>query len=284
MIVIRFMGGLGNQMFQYALYEKIKKMNKKVMGDIYDSYKQDKLRKFDLYIFENINLVEADRDIRNQYSQQAKKLFNRILGKCFPTMKKIYFEKTLNYDEHIWKLKDTYLQGYWQSERYFADIRQELLEKFTFPNINDEVNLDYIKQIKQSVSVSIHVRRGDYLSEVNKKIYGNICTLEYYQKSIDYFENKYDDVKFFVFSNDIQWTKAHLKMRDVVYVEGNSEENGYKDMYLMTQCKHNIIANSSFSWWGAWLNQNEKKEVIAPNKWINTEEMKDIWCKEWKRF
>lgn len=282
MIIVQFMGGLGNQMFQYALCEKLKSNGNVVKADIETGYKKDELRKYDIDIFQEIDIEKVDSNIYENYLKKAYKLKNRIIGKIFPYKKKIYNEKGMFFDSNIFRLRDAYIKGYWQSERYFLDIRNILLQKFKFPECRDEKNSQYLKQIKEGISVSIHVRRGDYLTETNRKIYGNICTIEYYQKAIKYFEEKYPEVCFFVFSNDVKWTKENLQMRHAVYVEGNSEENGYKDMYLMTQCKHNIIANSSFSWWGAWLNQNEEKEVVAPSKWLNTEEVKDIWCEGWK--
>lgn len=117
-----------------------------------------------------------------------------------------------------------------------------------------------------------------------REIRGDICTETYYKKAIKYFEDKYKDVIFFVFSNDIEWVKENFCAKNMVIADVNDEMNGMSDMYLMTQCKHNIIANSSFSWWGAWLNQNEGQEVIAPNKWLNTMEMKDICCERWKKL
>ena len=138
--------------------------------------------------------------------------------------------------------------------------------------------------IHQTHSVSIHVRRGDYLSETNQKIYGRICTLDYYKKAIRYFEEKYEDVTFFVFSNDLEWAKENLEMKKSCFVDCNTEETAIYDMYLMSECRDNIIANSSFSWWGAWMNSHEEKEVIAPSKWLNTVEVRDIWCEGWKKL
>ncbi len=107
---------------------------------------------------------------------------------------------------------------------------------------------------------------GDY---VNHPIHGGICTMDYYQQAIDIMKSKIVNPKFFIFSNDIEWCHSHLKLADAVYITGNKGENSYRDMQLMSMCKHNIIANSSFSWWGAWLNNNPDKIVIAPAKWFN---------------
>ena len=295
MIIVEFKGGLGNQMFQYAFYEKLNQMGKNVKGDIVSfyhsvmndssgAYRNVTMRKFELELFPNICIEQAEAGIREKYERKARNIINRIVGKLIYYRRKVYRERNLNFDSNVYKLKDGYLSGYWQSPKYFADIRQVLLEKFTFPELEGDINKEYLKKIRESNSVSIHVRRGDYLTQENKRLFGDICTLEYYGKAIQYFEHKYQDVVFFVFSNDIEWAKENLKMRRAIIVEGNEKENAYKDMYLMTQCKHNIIANSSFSWWGAWLNQNPNQEVIAPSKWINIEDVKDIWCENWMKM
>lgn len=292
MIIIEFKGGLGNQMFQYAFYEKLKHLGKNVKGDVNSFYqsvindssgahKNATKRKFELELFSNISIEQAEDGIRQRYEKKARNLVYRVVGKLVYYRRKIYTERNLNFDRNMYKLNDGYLSGYWQSPKYFADMREELLKKFSFPEIEDSRNKEYLRKIRESNSVCIHVRRGDYLTQENQPLYGNICTLEYYRKAIQYFEEKYKDVIFFVFSNDIEWTKKNLKMKNAVYVQGNNEENGYKDMYLMTQCNHNIIANSSFSWWGAWLNQNKNQEVVAPLKWLNTQEVRDIWCENW---
>lgn len=281
MIIVRIMGGLGNQMFQYAFYEKLKYLGKNVKVDIRSCYERDTLRKYELDKFPNLDIEVAEEKEIQRYWEQTKKWYNRIIGKVVKKRKKNYLFNELKYKEDIFKIENAYIQGFWQSEKYFLDIQDIIRQRFVFPAIHDEENKKYLEQILGSDSVSIHVRRGDYLSEVNSHIYGNICTFKYYDEAIKYFENKYQDVTFFVFSNDTEWTKKNLIMRKAVIVEGNEEENSIFDMFLMSKCKHNIIANSSFSWWGAWLNQNKDKEVIAPSRWLNTEKVEDIWCEGW---
>ena len=284
MIIIRIMGGLGNQMFQYAMYLKLKSMGKDVKGDTTTFYKLDLHRKYELSKFPNIKIEEATEEEKQHYMEMAKRWYHRAAGKLLLSKKKVRIFERLRYSEDIFGVKDAYVQGLWQSERYFEDISDEVRRNFVFPEIRDEENEKNLQNIISTNSVSVHIRRGDYLDNVNQRIYGNICTSFYYEKALEYFKRKYKNIVFFVFSDDIQWARDHIKAENVVYVNCNKGDNAIFDMLLMSKCRHNIIANSSFSWWGAWLNSNEDKEVIAPAKWLNTEKVEDIWCKGWIRL
>lgn len=284
MIIIRIMGGLGNQMFQYALYEKMKSIRKQIKTDTISFYTWDTQRKYELDKFPNIKIEEASMEEKQYFFNYAKKWHHKVEGKLIKSRKKIRAFEKLRYNEDVYHVNDAYIYGFWQSERYFSDIEGIIRDRFIFPEPQDEKNLKYLRRIEKENSVGIHVRRGDYLSEVNQRIYGNICTVHYYEQAIRYFEDKYNDVTFFVFSNDIEWVEKNLKMKKSVVVDGNSGDKSIFDMLLMSKCKHNIIANSSFSWWGAWLNEHKDKEVIAPSKWVNSEPVEDIWCKGWIRI
>ena len=284
MIIMRIMGGLGNQMFQYALYEKLKCLGKEIKADTTSFYNLDTHRKYELNKFANVDIQEASEEEKQYYFEYAQKWCYRVEGRLFPEKKKVRDFERLKYCENVYKVKDAYIYGFWQSEKYFADIREIIVDKFKFPETNDPENIKFLKLIEDENSVSIHVRRGDYLSEANQIIYGNICTLHYYEQAIQYFEKKFKDVTFFVFSNDVEWARKNLQMKKAVFVEGNDGEKAVFDMMLMSRCRHNIIANSSFSWWGAWLNMCAEKEVVAPSRWINTECAEDIWCEGWKKI
>ena len=284
MIIVRIMGGLGNQMCQFALYEKLKYLNKQVKADINTFYYLDSNRKYELNKFPNLEIQEASKEEIAYYFNYAHKWIHRIEGKLLPDRKKVRAFESLKYNEKVYSITDAYIYGFWQSERYFHDIDEHIRRAFIFPEIQDKINRKYLQMIENENSISIHIRRGDYLSDINQRIYGNICTLEYYRQAIQYFENKYQDAVFFIFSNDTEWARDNLKMRKAVVVEGNKDEKAFYDMMLMSKCQHNIIANSSFSWWGAWLNSHKGKEVVAPSKWVNTERGIDIWCKEWMKI
>ena len=283
MIIIKIMGGLGNQMFQYAMYEKLKYLGKDVKVDRSSFYAQDDLRKYELGVFKNLQPEKAEQDEIEHYLHQES-LWEKALRKALHSERKVYYLDGMFYDEKIYSIQEGYVEGFWQSEKYFSDIEKVIRQRFEFPKIQDAENEKFLSMIHQTHSVSIHVRRGDYLSETNQKIYGRICTLDYYKKAIRYFEEKYEDVTFFVFSNDLEWAKENLEMKKSCFVDCNTEETAIYDMYLMSECRDNIIANSSFSWWGAWMNSHEEKEVIAPSKWLNTVDVRDIWCEGWKKL
>ena len=137
---------------------------------------------------------------------------------------------------------------------------------------------EYERKMQETNSVSIHIRRGDYL-EVSD-VYGGICTPQYYEKAMKQMEKWHPDCHFFVFTNDVKWVKENYSGKNLTVVEGNDEDTGYIDMYLMTKCKHYILANSSFSWWGCYLNPSKDKKVIAPKQWIQGRDCKDIYTEE----
>jgi len=173
-----------------------------------------------------------------------------------------------------------YFEGYWQSHKYYLNIRSEIIKAFEFPNLN-EYNEHLASEISSSNSVGIHVRRGDYL---NHKDFKGICDLVYYQSAINDLMSKSEKYRFYIFSNDIQWCIENLQPflngNPVVYVTENRGSDSYWDMYLMSKCHNLIIANSSFSWWGAFLNEKAKC-IYAPQKWNNNYNINEICCPDW---
>lgn len=274
MIIIEVTGGLGNQMFQYALYAKLKEMGKDVRLDLSGYRKSRSMRKFELDIFKVDYQTATSKEIRKYKKSDLMKRLSPVSLK-----EKIYVENLdEGYQEIVFSFDDMYLSGYWQCEKYFADIRKILLGKFSFPVEEGGVCREVLSQIRKQLSVSIHVRRGDYLTEQNAKVYGNICTLDYYRNAVAYIRKKVKSAVFFIFTNDIDWAKEHVYEEGMVIVDCNVEDHDYMDMFLMSQCKHNIIANSSFSWWGAWLNQNTDQIVISPKKWFQNHEVANQIC------
>jgi hypothetical protein len=183
-----------------------------------------------------------------------------------------FIENIFSYDARIEKTSSKcFLSGYWQSPLYFKSVECLIRQEFTFPTKLSKENSIILKMIKNFNSISLHVRRTDYVNNVNHEIHG-VCSIEYYMKAISIICANVNYPFFFIFSDDIKWVKQNLKINSkCVFVSGNTGSNSYIDMQLMSFCKHNIIANSSFSWWGAWLNSNFNKIVIAPQKWFNDE-------------
>lgn len=267
---IIIMGGLGNQMFQSALYLANKDKYKELYVDL--SW-FDRNNSHNGYELENIfNLKKELKEItaKESYFNYKKNIISKIL---FRIKRKIMVSKVMNdkfiYEEDfLMKTSSSYYIGYWQSEKYFSDSKELIKKVFTFPEILDEKNSNLLNLINDRESVSIHIRRGDYIGHPELD---GLAPLDYYEKSINYIKERVENPIFLIFSNDIEWCRENFKniKNDFVYIDWNTKENSFRDMQLMSLCKHNIIPNSSFSWWGAWLNQNPEKIVIAPEKWFN---------------
>lgn len=283
MQIIWCLGGLGNQMFQYAFYRHLQLENKDVALDLSEFKNYSLHNGFELTKIFSININEPDYSLVDEIKKTATStsIWSKIYRKLkLPT--KYTVQNDFNYNPKYCNFANTqtkYLEGYWQSEKYFSDYADVIRNDFTFPDI-DNYNELYVTKIQQTNAVSVHIRMGDY---VNHPLHGGICTLEYYTQAIEIIKLKIANPMFFVFSNDIEWCKQNLEMSNAVYVTGNVDENSYRDMQLMSMCKHNVIANSSFSWWGAWLNNNPNKVVIAPSKWFNDESINtcDLLPESW---
>lgn len=290
MIIIKIAGGLGNQMFQYALGRALLARGREVFLDCsgFDSQAQsDTKRKYELDKFDvKIKQVSPkDKEKFCNWKQYLYYYFGRIIKK---DISRIVLEKEHCFLPQIAECDSKYLIGYWQTEKYFKSIRRELLSDFSFQNLTfshqNEKLRDDILSTKNAVGV--HVRGGDYNTADNVSIYGNICDSEYYQKAFEYIEKAVGKAKYYIFTNDPEWAKKMIpfKKDNIEIIDWNSEEDGWMDMYMMSICRHNIIANSSFSWWAAWLNQNSEKIVIAPKKWQNGSDIADIVPDNWIRM
>ena len=187
------------------------------------------------------------------------------------TVNNILYEKNeFTLDTAVLNKKSLYLDGYWQTYKYFENIREILLEEFS---LKEELNLEnrnILNKIKSRNSISLHIRRGDYITNSHTSNVHGACSIHYYMEAIEYINRRIDSPVYFIFSDDIQWVKENLEFNnEKVYVDINDGETAYCDLELMKNCQHNIIANSTFSWWGAWLNINKEKIVITPKKWMN---------------
>lgn len=283
MIIVRLQGRLGNQMFQYALAKSLQAAGKQVFID-------SSMLKYDgnyneLGLFPNVQkeMQEASVEMIRKLGDCNKSLLHKMKRKILGYKSTHVLEKGYAFHNEIYQMDDVYLEGYWQTEKYFQMIMHDIHVLYRFPDIEDAQNLEIVKRMQSCNSVSMHIRRGDYLSAKNAPMHGNICTPAYYKNAIAYVKKYVDKPVFFVFTDDTKWAREQYQQdEDFIVVDINHGEQSFRDMQLMSLCKHNITANSSFSWWGAWLNQHKEKIVVAPPRWFNLAETPDIWCEGWK--
>ncbi len=295
MIIVHICGGLGNQMFQYACgYALSQKNNDTLKLDTTYFYYSD-YRKYELKEFRiDVPFASEEEIIELQYEYET--IFATIKRKITRKKRKLsryyYQEPHFHFDKNIHTLSgNIYLKGFWQCEKYFLTYKHNLLTHFTLKNKLSKKSEEYKKIIRSTQSISIHIRRGDYIDTVKKKgrtfnvigIFG-LCSMEYYKKAITHIESKINNPHYFIFSDDLEWTRKHFNfIKNSTFIKLDTTTSDSEEIYLMSICKHNITANSTFSWWGTWLNQNPNKIVIAPQKWTNdpTKNLKDIIPKDW---
>lgn len=273
------MGGLGNQLFQYALGRHLAIKNNTELRLDLSSFHYNPDRCFVLNAF-NINAIEATPNQIPYHKRDVRKnRFRSRFSEYFNTSTPIYNEPHFHFDENVLKCKSPkYLYGYWQSEKYFESIKDEILNEFRFKKPLIENSSLSFNKIRSTSSVAIHVRRGDY------KNHGRLSLLEdnYYKKAFEEILIRVIDPSFFVFSDDIEWCQNHFKFGiSVNYVE---TFNDLIDFELMRLCKHHIIANSTFSWWAAYLSGFPKATTIAPLDWFKPNSSytsKDLYLDSW---
>jgi hypothetical protein len=269
MIIVRLIGGLGNQFFQYAMGRRLAEKHKTTLKIDISPFEEYKLHKYSLWAF---NIQE---DIASK--EEIKAL----------TYKK---EKHFHFDSDVLDSSDdVYLEGYWQTEQYFKDIPEIIRQEFSVKTPLAGRDKELAKQTKSCDAVSLHIRRGDYVPLTYGDQIFDACDLGYYFESIRLLLSQVQDPHFFIFSDDPEWARDNLKLsHPTTLVDHNDASRNYEDLRLMGFCQHHIIANSSFSWWGAWLNPNPHKRVFAPKKWFNDNvrnlDPKDIIPSLWVRL
>ena len=259
MTKVKIIGGLGNQLFQYFFARSLKlKFNINVKLDLSD---------FEIYKLHQYNLNNFLK-LKLPISEKKYSFINFFLNKKKEN-------DPFKFDDTIFKKKFSYYDGYWQSYRYFNKFWCLFKNDFKFDN--KYTNIQILNKIKNSNSVAVHVRRGDYVdNNRTSKFHGNL-NIKYYNRSIKFFENKYKNIKFFFFSDDIEWVKKQFNNKKYHFIENDKKKikMPISDLILMKNCKHNIIANSTFSWWGAWLNDNKSKTVCVPKYWTAKRKITD---------
>jgi len=286
MIIIGLKGGLSNQMFQYAvgrslagLLETELKLDKSFYDNQIHRHSKRKYELCKLNIKENFASASEIRKFKNaSVLGEISAKISSWLG--FQVKRSaITKEKGFEFNSEIMKLvRHSYLDGYWQSYKYFENIGGIIREEFKNRSEWNEPNREMLRLIKNSKSVAIHFRRTDYVLNRETAAFHGTCSMDYYQEAVEYIKSKVDNPKFFAFSDDIEWVKVNFRMNNLKYIDNNDSNHGELDLSLMKHCQHFVIANSSFSWWGAWLCENPDKIVIAPHNWfkdknINTDDL-----------
>ncbi|MDD5056763.1 MAG: alpha-1,2-fucosyltransferase [Sideroxydans sp.] len=277
MVISHILGGIGNQMFQYAAGRALSHSNgQRFLLDLSDFSNYRLHHGFELSRVFNVNAeIASPATLHEMLGWRANRWSKRMLRRpqlAWFRGKRFKVEPHFNYWHDFNKLKDDcYLYGYWQSEQYFNQYESLIRQDFTFREQLGGRNAELALEMANTQSVSLHVRRGDYVSNPKNRNVLEVCSLDYYRKAIAYVAERVERLVFYVFSDDMAWVKQNLPVGfPCVYVEHNRQQESYRDMQLMSLCRHHVIANSSFSWWGAWLNANPDKLVIAPQSWFRS--------------
>ncbi|MFA6357078.1 MAG: alpha-1,2-fucosyltransferase [Candidatus Omnitrophota bacterium] len=266
MIIVRLIGGLGNQLFQYAAARQLSKIHQTGLKIDISGFKEYKNHRYSLTHF---SIIE------DYISKEETFGIEEIKAKYF------------HFDPEFREIPDNIiLTGYWQTEKYFIGISEIIRDEFTVKYPLKDKDLEISRLIKDSNSVSMHIRRCDYLPGTFKDQIFDCLSPDYYINAVKRLSEEESNLVFFIFSDDPEWSKDNIKLEyPCIFVEHNTADTNYEDLRLMSLCKHSIIANSSFGWWGAWLNKNQNKKVYAPKRWFNSNvrnlDPKDIIPSAW---
>ena len=313
MVIIQLAGGLGNQMFQYALYLQFQNLHKEVKIDDVAGFVEDEKRDPSLSAF-GITYQKADPKEIEEMLDASLLFWHRVRRKLFGRKRKSYFEADKRFKPEIFTWDDIYLEGYWQTEKYFEAVADQVRAAFDVDRLlmvqqaEDMVKAGrtkqqtkvqtYLRQITQTQSVSLHIRRGDYLTPENQALFGGICTEAYYKEAVRLMRKQYPGCRFFLFTNDKEWAKERFaddkggRTTETALADGEPadvsvvdlpEGSDHEEFALMSKCKHHILANSSFSWWASYLNQNPGKTVLAPTKWLNGWDCQDFYREDMRK-
>lgn len=258
MIIVRITGGLGNQMFQYAFARTLQARGKKVILQWHGHRTKSRH-----------NGWELDAIFAKPLSQKIRVANpSPLLNSAAWFMRKTARRRepsNIGFNPEFLEAAKGYLDGYWQTEKYFSALEETIRSEFRFKPLTGMKNTELQKHIASESCVSVHVRRGDYL---NHPGLGDICNAEYYEQALKELDSKQPGSVVVVFSDDIAYCRELFSGRDAVFVDWNQGPNSWMDMALMSQCRHHVIANSSFSWWGAWLGINPDGITLAPERWF----------------
>ncbi len=279
MKIVNIIGGIGNQMFQYAfalaLKQKYPDEEVKLDTSHFNGYSLH--NGFEIERNFGLQLPIADgKELRKLTYYSPNYKVSRIIRKLLGYRKTEYKEPRLFtfWKEALDRVGNCYYEGSWQNEKYFKECSDEIRKAFTFKQQLGDKNEELLNAINATESVSIHVRRGDYLSDPT---YQGICDLPYYKNAIQYIKEHIKAPHFYIFSNDAKWCEEFIAplCEDYTIIDWNGGIKSWADMQLMSLCNHNIVAHSSFSWWAAWLNNHDNKIVVSPKGWFNRADVTD---------
>jgi len=297
MIISQILGGLGNQMFQYALGRSIAlRTGQELKLDISGLARSGGCvnitpRTFALATCNAVFVLAEDRecnDLKYRKAPACTKLWRKLRGKPPPYGLRCFRERGMRFNPSLFQITgDVYLMGFWQSYKYFADYGYVLREEFTPRHQLSAKTLEYCKLIDTTNAVSVHVRRGDYVTNPAASFFHGTCDLQYYRDAKRVVMEQVKEPEYFIFSDDLEWAKANLDfVHPATFVEYSRQVHEIEEIYLMSRCQHNIIANSSFSWWGAWLNSHPNRVVVAPKRWFRDPKIdaRDMIPPDWLRL
>lgn len=286
MLIIRMQGGLGNQLYEYSMYEKLKSLGKEVYLDKTDYTDKAKFRdkrELELEYFDCFSYELCTEKQREKLVDDKRTFWARVRRKVLGDYSKILRENT-DYMPEVFDADDKYLIGWWNCEKYYEDIIPMLQKKIVFPKRYNRQTKDLLEKLEgKKNTVSIHIRLGDYVEK--SSMYGNICTDAYYQAAIAYIEENIENPEIYLFSDDPGQAAKMLGNMQVTVVDWNVGKDSMYDMLIQSKCAHNICANSTFSMWGARLNTNPDKIMIRPLKHDNKQKITVDYVKEtWKNW
>lgn len=289
MIISNLIGGLGNQMFQYAAGRALslsKGLDFRLDVSDFDNYKLHQGFEIQRVFGCPVQLADFE-EVQSLLGWQSSSTIRRIVARPeLSVFRRPAFVVEPHF--HFWDginnvNGNAYLFGYWQTERYFRRYSDVIRSDFVFRNSFDGINYRLAEKVSNVASVSLHVRRGDYINNPKTTANHGVCSLDYYLSAINYVAERVENMEIFIFSDDPLWVRQNISVDlKTHYVGHNQGADSYNDMRLMSLCKHHIIANSSFSWWGAWLNPDPNKIIVAPRRWFaNSNDLSDLFPDTW---
>lgn len=307
MVIVQLAGGLGNQMFQYALYLQLKSLGREVKVDDVSGFAEDIKRDPALAPF-GVTYERPTKKELQKMLDSSMLPWQRVRRKLFGRHSKSYFEASKLFIPEVLTWDDIYLEGYWQTEQYFCAVANRVREVYDTDRLihwlqregfwdragrdGERTARQYLEEIESTCSVSVHVRRGDYLTPENQALFGGICTDTYYIEAIRQMRERYPQCRFYLFCNDREWGGqgqwpdediTRIRLPEKTEPAGKNTAADYAEFVLMSRCKHHILANSSFSWWASYLNSNADKTVLAPETWLNGKDCRDYYREDMQK-